>query len=145
MPRSPATFTYRRRRSRTTSRRSWASSKSRGGPRPPRISRSTATRSGNLPSRGLAGCRVSQDQVYSRRDAQLRVRPCHVRFDGAPADVELAGNFPGGSSLGNKLRHLTFSLCQRLQLVVQGAKLGGGPREPGGRLTPIVLSPSGHG
>jgi hypothetical protein len=67
-----------------------------------------------------------------------------VRFNGASANVKLPGNFPCGSSVGHKLRHLAFSLCQRLQLVVQRAELGRGYRDPGCPPTAIVLLPNGH-
>jgi hypothetical protein len=53
-----------------------------------------------------------------------------MRFNGASANVKLPGNFPCGSSVGHKLRHLAFSLCQRLQLVVLRAELGRRYRDP---------------
>jgi len=67
-----------------------------------------------------------------------------VRFNGASANMKVPGNFPGGPSLGHKLRHLAFSFCQPLQLVVQRVELGPGYRDPCCPLTPILCLPTGH-
>src|SRR4030081_1876004 len=72
------------------------------------------------------GRRASQDELDSRRYAQLRIGSSYVRFNGASANVEVPGMCPGGPSLGHKLRRLAFSFCQPLQLVVQRAELGPG-------------------